>query len=101
MINGFNYFLLGNHFLALTLDLSWKTEGCPAPKLNGTIILDSYIREQNMNKKDHFSAPSQAMSAENMKAVELKVNHLAEKTFSFPNIWLVIPNGAKFMPEVD
>ena len=54
-----------------------------------------------MNKKDHFSTPSQAMSAENMKAVELKVNCLAEKTFSFPNIWLVIPTGAKFMPEVD
>lgn len=69
MINGFNYFLLGNHFLALTLDLSWKTEGCPAPKLNGTIILDSYIREQNMNKKDHFSATFQTTSSENGKGV--------------------------------
>ena len=58
-------------------------------------------REQNMSKRDHFSAPFQL---QNVKAVAL-MNHLLKKSFSLlyiqSKIHIAIKIGAKFESEVD
>ena len=74
-------------------------------KIDWSYFLDSDIRKQSMSKNDHFNAPFQLTSAENVKAIEFKLSQALDETFSFLYIQLVtcfaITIGAKCKLEVN